>query len=245
MDAREADSPVRQTNAELTESVRGVLAAERRAQRTARGIEALLHWARREGETSNAAQRERRQLIESVGRLARTVEELVTAAKLLEAASAQQQLLGETHYERHIIEPMVSQLLLVMDLADEVLGQGESDGAWSKCVQAMCDGLEAFLQGYGVELYRTPAGGQLALKTARPIQSQVTHRREFVGRVARSLRAGARRGDHILRVEKVAIYRYEAPEQTRLGSSIRPDGAQSNRHKESEDGSEQSVNPRD
>lgn len=188
----------------------GLVEYHHRQQRMARAVEALVQRTRQDAKLLTAARRQRSELVAELKRLRKMIEELTRTMQLLEDASNQQKVLAEAHYERHVIEPMVAHLLPVLNLAQEGLDDSDAGGGERRWLQAVRDALEQFLVGYGVELFQSPVGTRPDLKLARPVQTETTQEPQQDGCVARSLRVGARRGDRVLCVEKVALFRYEA-----------------------------------
>lgn len=239
MHGHEADMNTPRKPDELPAWVAGLLEQDRRARRVARAVEALVNWKQQEANLLADARSQRGELAEGLSRLNKTIGQLVPAVELLESASKQQQALTEAHYERAVVEPMVAHLLAVVDLAREGRDQGGPDGdadagPLREHLQAVSDGLEQFLGAYGVELFRTPAGTKPNRKTARPVQRHLTGAKERDGCVARTLRLGARRNQRVLRVEKVAVWRYQPPQEAKAGSTVDPEISRNNDGEENE-----------
>ena len=151
---------------------------------------------------------------EDIGELSAAVEDLTKASQCLERASEQQALLGERHYEEHVIDPLVSTVVSLIYLMDECQAD-ESDTPESiadqfrEVNQAVRGGLEQLLAAYGVALFRSKPNTEFDRRTMRAAQTEVTNDKGLDHRVAQSLRCGVRRGERILRCEVVTVHRYE------------------------------------
>jgi len=151
-------------------------------------------------------------MAKDIGELSLVVEDLTRANRCLERASDQQTLLGERHYEDHVIAPLVNAVLSLIHLMDQCQPR-ESDppeavlGQLRQVQRAIRGGLEQLLFLYGVEMLRSEPNTEFNPRTMRAAQTVVTDDEGLDHRVARSLRCGMRRGRRVLRCELVTVYR--------------------------------------
>ena len=141
-------------------------------------------------------------------------EVLLATHKLLENASVENQILGDQHYEEHVILPMVRSLFPILDLvydarvswreADESVGDrflAFADAIWTQ--------LRQFLLQYEVEIIGHPPHARFDARFMRPVKMHATSNQSLDGLVARCLQVGFRRGkDRLLRLETVSLYGY-------------------------------------
>ena len=152
-------------------------------------------------------------------------EVLLATHKLLENASVENQILGDQHYEEHVILPMVRSLFPILDLlydakvswkkADESPGDqfiAFADAIWTQ--------LRQFLFQYEVEIIRHRPHARFDARLMRPVKVHATGNRSLDGLVAQCLQVGFRRGeDRLLRLETVSLYGYRPATQIETTTS--------------------------
>lgn len=154
------------------------------------------------------------QALHELESLHKQFEVLVTTHKLLENASVENQILGEQHYEEHVILPMVRSLFPILDLVyDTRVSRREADEATSDEFMAFADAiwtqLRQFLLQYEVEIIGHPPHARFDTRFMRPVKIHATNNRSLDGLVAKCLQVGFRRGeDRLLRLEMVSLYGY-------------------------------------
>ncbi len=171
-------------------------------------------------------------------RLARAVEALCQRQDVLEAASQQQRILTEQFFDKRVIEPLARWCIPIIDLIDEMqrparsgptsspadpaappdaaaaepaLAEAPSSAADSTTLLAVRTQLLELLAAYGIEPCASSQGCTFDPKVMRPLAVWTTERPELEKTIARSLRAGWRRGDRPIRQECVILYRHQPP----------------------------------
>jgi hypothetical protein len=138
--------------------------------------------------------------------------------KLLENAGRSNELLGQQHYQQHVLDPLLRSVFPVFDLINDAATSKEDgstqlhatlDTVWSQ--------LEQFLAAYDVHIIRHLQGQDFAPKIMKPVKWVSTPEKKLDHRVCQCLQIGFRRGqEQILRHETVSLYQYEAEKSTNL-----------------------------
>jgi len=148
------------------------------------------------------------QLNASVARQAQIIGEQQVC---LNRASEQENALTERFFENNVIEPMVRQLLPVLDVIDEVLWTTDEVSHSSKhqnLLETVHRQLEEFLATYNIQSTRSMPGDRFNAWCMQPVDAVATADQEDIGRIVASHRRGYCREDHCLRHEQVVVYRY-------------------------------------
>jgi molecular chaperone GrpE (heat shock protein) len=141
-------------------------------------------------------------------------EALLATHKLLENASVENQILGDGHYEEHVILPMVRSLFPILDLVYDAKVSWKEAGEpvgeqFTAFADAIWTQLRQFLLQYEVEIVGHPPHARFDARFMRPVKVHGTNNRSLDGLVARCLQVGFRRGeDRLLRPETVSLYGY-------------------------------------
>lgn len=144
----------------------------------------------------------------------RQFENLLTTHKLLENASVENQILGDQHYEEHVIQPMVRSLFPILDLVHDAKvswrGADESTGdQFMAFADAIWTQLRQFLLQYEVEIIGHQPHARFDARLMKPIKVHATSNKSLDGLIARCLQVGFRRGeDRLLRLETVSLYKH-------------------------------------
>jgi len=142
------------------------------------------------------------------------LDNLTSTNKLLENAGKANQLLGQEHYEQHIIEPMVRSLFSIFDLmADSRKLHSDCSCKEMGLMDSIHSQLQQFLANYGIEIIKHTAGDSFNPKTMKPIKWEITSEEHLEKSIARSLQIGFRLGQRrILRMETVSLFKYQPSE---------------------------------
>lgn len=142
------------------------------------------------------------------------LENTISVNKLLEKAGEANFLLGEQHYEEHIIEPMLRSLFPIFDLiADSRRHQGHYGCNTTSLMDSIYSQLLQFLANYGIEIFEHSPGDSSDHKSMKPIKWEATSEKHLENLVAQSLQAGFRFGKaRILRMEIVSLFKYQPSE---------------------------------
>lgn len=129
---------------------------------------------------------------------------------------AQQERLTPQHLQDWVLDPMARQIFQMIDLLDDCLERNRGNyGTRVTAIVEMATAVRTqaleFLGVYGIESYRSTIGSPLDPRTMAPFANRKTYDKSQEKRVVRSIRRGFRRGEQIVRCEKVEIFRYEPP----------------------------------
>jgi molecular chaperone GrpE (heat shock protein) len=129
----------------------------------------------------------------------------------LEEASRLQRLLSEEHYKAHIVDPLATHLLPLVDLGDDVLAHAYdgSDQPLAEVLRVVKSQVLEALAGYGIEPIAYPPGSTFDPLVMEPHKTLWTSDPERDMTIAESLRLGFRRGKKVLRHQLVAVYRFD------------------------------------
>jgi molecular chaperone GrpE (heat shock protein) len=159
-------------------------------------------------------QTNQQQIIYSLERIEKQMDQLIAGNKLLENASQENRLLSQEHYQDHIVQPMVRSLLPVFDFVEEARnGTSEhSNGEVQEFAEGLSIQLQQFLAAYQIEPIQHQPGAKFDPREMRPVKTVSIHDKQLADRVARSLQAGFRCGrERLLRPESIALYKYREP----------------------------------
>jgi len=156
--------------------------------------------------------------LEAVGK---QLQALTANHKLLENAGRSNDLLGEQHYQKHVLEPLLRSLFPVFDLIQDAGKSSDNEQPQSEdLIQSVWAQLEQFLVNYDIHIIRHTSGQGLDPKVMKPMKWTLTTDQTLHRRVCESLQIGFRRGqERILRHESVSLYKFQADE-TKSNSSI-------------------------
>jgi len=155
------------------------------------------------------------QLIYSLEVIRKQLEVLASNNKLLENAGSTNQLLGEQHYEDHIIQPLVRAGFPVFDIIEDARkswkAAGEDlDKQVLEFIDAVWTQLKQLLVNYDVHIVRHRSGDLFEPQEMKPIRWIPTDSRMLEGRVADSLQIGFKSGgQRVLRLESVSLFKYQ------------------------------------
>lgn len=138
------------------------------------------------------------------------LEGLTSMNNLLENAGKTNQLLGQDHYNQHIIEPMMRSLFPVFDLIAD--SRKHHHDSTNKAMDSVYSQLQQFIANYNIEIVEHTAGDSFNPKTMRPIKWEITSEEHLEKTVARSLLIGFRSGPRLLRMETVSLFKYQPSE---------------------------------
>ena len=149
------------------------------------------------------------------------LEKLGSASKLLENVGEVNQLLGQEHYNRHIIQPMVRSLFPIFDIiADSREFRRHCSCNTNSLMDSIRSQLQQFLANYDIETIEHEQGDSFDPKTSKSIMWEVTSEERLDKKVAYSLRTGFRSGkERILRTEMVSLFKYK-PSETNTNTLI-------------------------
>lgn len=149
------------------------------------------------------------------------LENTVSANNLLEKAGEMNQLLGQEHYDRHIIEPMLRSLFPVFDIiADSRKHHGYCSCNAMSLMASIHSQLLQFLANYDIEIIKHAVGDSYNPKTMQAIKWEITSEKYLEKSVAQSLQIGFRLGQtRILRMETVSLFEYQ-PSKTNTNTII-------------------------
>jgi molecular chaperone GrpE (heat shock protein) len=159
-------------------------------------------------------ERKQQQSLHHFESIRQLLENTVSTNNLLEKAGEANQLLGQEHYNQHIIEPIVRSLFPVIDIIEDAYkswkdnhcqtGQGQAE-----LIEAIRIQLEQFLQNYGIEVILHQPNTQFNRQLMKPVSRSSTTDKRLDGLVAKSLQIGFRwNQQRLLRPESVSIYKY-------------------------------------
>ncbi len=159
-------------------------------------------------------ERKQQQFLHHFESIRQLLENTVSTNNLLENAGKANQLLGQEHYNQHIIEPIVRSLFPVIDIIEDAYkswkdGQGQANQPQIELLEAIKVQLEQFLQNYGVEVIRHRPNTQFNRQLMKPVSRVSTTDKRLDGLVAKSLQIGfSWNQQRLLRPESVSIYKY-------------------------------------
>jgi len=131
------------------------------------------------------------------------------------------QLLGQEHYDRHIIEPMLRSLFPVFDIiADSRNHHGHCGCNATGLMDSIHSQLLQFLANYDIEIIKHAVADSYNPKTMQAIKWEITSEKYLEKSVAQSLQIGFRLGQtRILRMETVSLFEYQ-PSKTNTNTLI-------------------------
>jgi len=137
---------------------------------------------------------------------------LMANHKLLENAGRSNELLGQQHYQQHVLEPLLRSVFPVFDLInDSESHQDDPSSQLGEVLETVWTQLEQFLATYDVHIIRHAPGQNFDPKIMKPMKWVLTADQDLHRRVCRSLQIGFRWGqEQILRHESVSLYKSEA-----------------------------------
>jgi len=142
---------------------------------------------------------------------------LIQQNKLAENASHENRLLGDQHYQEHIIEPMARCLFSVFDIVENAKRSWHGIDnvtvlSAHEVIDAIAAGLSQFLSIYQVELIEHSPADRFDPQVMRPVKFLPTEKQKLHGCVERCLQVGFRfKQARLLRPESVALYKYQEP----------------------------------
>ena len=146
---------------------------------------------------------------------------LTANTKLLENAGRSNDLLGEQHYQKHVLEPLLRSVFPVFDLIQDA-GKSSDNQPSRDLVQSVWAQLEQFLLNYDVHIIRHTSGHLLDPKIMKPMKWTLTTDHTLDLRVCKSLQIGFKQGqERILRHESVSLYKFQADETKPINLSER------------------------
>lgn len=158
-------------------------------------------------------ERKQQQSLNDLESVKHQMDNFTSTNKLLENAGKANQLLGQEHYDHHIIEPMVRSLFPVLDLIEDAYKHWISSKQITELLCAVWSQMQQFLAVYDVHAIKHKPNRKFNPKEMKPIKWIPTDNSDFNGQVADSLRIGFRLGnERILRIETVALYKYQPSE---------------------------------
>lgn len=155
------------------------------------------------------------QLIYSLEATRKQLEALASNNKLLENAGSTNRLLGEQHYEDHIIQPLVRSVFPVFDIIEDTRKSwkavgNELDRQVLEFIDAIWSQLEQLLVNYDVHIVRHRSGDLFEPQEMKPIRWVPADNRMLEGRVADCLQIGFKSGgQRVLRLESVSLFKYQ------------------------------------
>ena len=153
--------------------------------------------------------------LEAVGK---QLQALTANHKLLENAGRTHQLLGEQHYQQHVLDPILRSVFPVFDLIQDA-GKSSDNQPSGNLIQSVWAQLEQFLVNYDIHIIRHAAGDDFDPKIMKPMKWALTTDQALHRHVCESLQIGFRWGQkRILRHESVSLYKFQADE-TKSNSS--------------------------
>ncbi len=146
--------------------------------------------------------------------LGKQLQTLTANHKLLENAGRSNDLLGQQHYQQHVLEPLLRSVFPVFDLIRNAMDALEDKSSqFQNILQTVWSQLEQFLVNYDVHIIQHTAGDVFDPKTAKPMKWQPTTDQALDRHICESLQIGFRWGqERILRQESVSLYKFEADE---------------------------------
>lgn len=140
------------------------------------------------------------------------MEMLMANHKLLENAGRSNDLLGEQHYQKHVLEPLLRSVFPVFDLMkDAQNAMGNEPSQFRDIIQSVWSQLEQFLVNYDVHIIQHTPGEDFDPKTTKPMKWNLTSDQTLHRHICESLQIGFRWGqERILRHESVSLYKFEA-----------------------------------
>ena len=138
---------------------------------------------------------------------------LTSTNKLLENAGETTQLLGQEHYNQHIIEPMVRSLFSIFDLIADSHKHSDFSCKEMGPMDSIYSQLQQFIMNYGIEIIKHTTEDSYDPKPMKPIKWEITSEKHLEKSVARSLQIGFKLGQtRVLRMETVSLFKYQPSE---------------------------------
>jgi molecular chaperone GrpE (heat shock protein) len=143
-----------------------------------------------------------------------SIKTLADDHKALILANEQMGRLGELHYNEHVIEPMVRELLPAFDMALTFrAAHSDKDSSVTSAFRAIQSSLQSFLATYSIEHFLVPAGAKFDPATMKAVRIVPTDKEQMHSHVQGCLQAGFKGGRRVLRPSSVVLWRYEKPHQ--------------------------------
>ena len=140
-----------------------------------------------------------------------SVKTLADDHKALILANEQMGRLGEVHYNEHVIEPMVREVLPAFDMALTFRAAHREDSSVTSAFRAIQSSLQNFLATYGIEHFLVPTGAKFDPATMKAVKMVPTDNEQAHNHVQGCLQAGFKWGRRVLRPSSVVLYRRETP----------------------------------
>lgn len=157
---------------------------------------------------------QQKQLNFQLDSIEKVLSNLSSHSKLLDNASQTNLLLGNQHYEEHIIQPLVRSLFPVFDLIEDARKHWSRSPQNTELLSAISSQMGQFLATYDVHIIQHQANNKFDPKTMKPITWISTEDAQLNGHIAESLQVGFRLGtERMLRLETVSLFKYQ-PSQT-------------------------------
>lgn len=151
------------------------------------------------------------------------LDRLTANTKLLENAGRSNDLLGQQHYEKHVLEPLLRSVFPVFDLMKDAMNALDDESSqFRDIIQSLWSQLEQFLLNYDVHIIQHMTGQALDSKTTKPMKWCPTSEQTLDRHICQSLQIGFRWGqERILRHESVSLYKFQADETKPINLSER------------------------
>lgn len=130
-----------------------------------------------------------------------------------EESSKRETMLTEAFFESRIVEPMVKLVFPAVDMAGDCIALFTKQNA-EKFFRGLRDTLIEFLARYDIEVIEHKHGDFFDRNVMQPVKFTATCEAVMADRVARSVRAGFRRGERTLRSEQVELFKWRVKEDT-------------------------------
>ena len=150
----------------------------------------------------------------SIDAAARQLATIGSQNQVLEAVLRENFTATEAYYQEHIVEPMITILVAVIDLIDDARSSWLQnailvDGQMNELLDGIRTQLIQFFQVYGIEMIHHNPGVRFDRQVMRPAKTVQISSAELDLCIAKSLQAGFRsvRSGRLLRVESVVLYK--------------------------------------
>jgi len=145
--------------------------------------------------------------------VSKRLEKLLALNQLLDKAAQTNVLLGKQHFDERIIQPMARSLFAIFDLVDDALDHRQNHLGSEDLLRTVRDQLLEFFGIYGICSLRHTPGEMFNPKRMKPVKWEDVGDGRLDGCVAKSLQRGFQIGtDSILRLETVALFKHQTPE---------------------------------